>query len=264
MTQPASVLVIGNAGVGKFSLVRALRASSDIKTKDGAYQLTLDTKYYTADVLLHCVGPEHNPETAFEALVLVFDASQPGTFEAVRSWSDVHSISSAEVKLVVANKMDQLQRAGKQLPQPWLDDVMSWCCDNAYEFIEAAAGESSIDEQLHLDTEQGVARVLAALQAHMWPGLQRKGWTSDCHSDRSGSVALVSSSWRSTHQDEDSVSSQGQTTEAATGGPASVRARLAALPDAERRVAAAELALQFAVMLGLDGDDDDSSCDGNG
>jgi hypothetical protein len=45
---------------------------------------------------------------------------------------------------------------------------------------------------------------------------------------------------------------------------AGVRARLAGLPDAERRAAATELALQLAAMMGLDGDDDenDSTCDG--
>lgn len=219
MTQPASVLVLGSDGVGKFALVRGLRASPITRNEDGVYQLTLDTKYYTADVLLCCVDPEYTPNTDYEALVLVFDAFDPSTFDAVRSWSESHDVSRAEVKLVVANKVDKLELTGSVARQPWLDDAISWCCDNAFEFVEAAADKPSVDTQLHLDAEMGVPRVLAALQAHAWPGLINKGWAADHSSGQFDGVHCFSS-WRMSRQDEEVVRDQGSTAAAATGAAA--------------------------------------------
>jgi hypothetical protein len=186
-------LFAGAPDVGKFTLIRSLQLTPEPKSPSTpSYNLRLDTKYYTADVSVRSVTIQQQdqqqqlPADAWEqlqALVLVFDASNQASFAGVQSWATARNTDSIEVKLLVANKADTLQQAtaasstaGSCRPQ-WLQDAMSWCVDEGFEYVEAAAGKPTVDAALQLDGEQqGVARVLAALQAHMWPGMVQKDW----------------------------------------------------------------------------------------
>jgi hypothetical protein len=52
---------------------------------------------------------------------------------------------------------------------------MEWCSAQGFEYIECSLADSQLDAQLRLDGDpQGIARVTAALEAHMWPGHIRK------------------------------------------------------------------------------------------
>ncbi|KAF6259837.1 alpha and gamma adaptin binding protein p34-domain-containing protein [Scenedesmus sp. NREL 46B-D3] len=191
-------LFVGPPEVGKVTLIRALQSSAEPKAPSPAdYTLRLDTKYYTADVLVRALGTHQQdkqqqlPAHAWEqlqALVLVFDASSEASFVSARSWADARETDSIEVKLLVANKADRLQQqstrassaaagAAGSCRAPWLHDAVSWCVDKGFEYVEAAAGKPAVDAALHLEGEQqGVVRVLAALQAHLWPGMLQKDW----------------------------------------------------------------------------------------
>jgi hypothetical protein len=189
-------LIVGAPGVGKFTLIRALQLSPELKAPSPAdYTVKLDTKYYTADVAVRALTTQQQEKQQqlhadawehLQALVLVFDASSEASFTSVCSWAETRDTDSIEVKLLVANKGDTLQQqstsstaagAAAASRTQWLQDVMSWCVDQGFEYIEAAAGNPAVDAALQLDGEQqGVARVLAALQAHMWPGLVQKDW----------------------------------------------------------------------------------------
>jgi hypothetical protein len=191
-------LIVGAPAVGKFTLIRALQLSPELKAPSPAdYTVRLDTKYYTADVAVRALTTQQQDKQKqlhadaweqLQALVLVFDASSEASFTSVRSWAETRDTDSIEVKLLVANKVDRLQQqsltasstaagAAAACRTQWLQDVMSWCVDQGFEYIEAAAGNPAVDAALQLDGEpQGVARVLAALQAHMWPGLVQKDW----------------------------------------------------------------------------------------
>jgi hypothetical protein len=202
-TDPAC-LIVGAPDVGKFTLIRALQQSPEPKAPSPAdYTLRLDTKYYTADAAVRACSTQQQQLHAdaweqLQALVLVFDASREASFTSVRSWADARDTGSIEVKLLVANKVDTLQQqsptasstaagAAAACRTQWLQDAMSWCVDEGFEYIEAAAGKPAVDAALQLDGEpQGVARVLAALQAHMWPGLVQKDWQTRSMPDPSG------------------------------------------------------------------------------
>jgi GTP-binding protein EngB required for normal cell division len=191
-------LLVGAPDVGKSTLIGALQTSAEPKSAGPAnYTLRLDTKYYTADVAVQAITTQQQDKQQqlsrdaweqLQALVLVFDASNQASFASVQNWADARDTDSIEVKLLVANKVDTLQQStaagnstaaeasGSFRPQ-WLQEAMSWCVDEGYEYVEAAAGKPAADAALQLDGEQqGVARVLAALQAHMWPGMVQKDW----------------------------------------------------------------------------------------
>lgn len=201
-------LFVGAPDVGKFTLIRALQPCTEPKSPSPAnYSLRLDTKYYTADVAVRAITTQQQdqqqqlPPDAWEqlqALVLVFDANSQASFASVQSWANARDTDSIEVKLLVANKADSLQQhsaAGASAlscrPQ-WLQEAMAWCVDEGYEYVEAAAGKPAVDVALQLDGEQqGAARVLAALQAHMWPGMVKKDWQPRVLPDVGGGAATA-------------------------------------------------------------------------
>eukprot|EP00879_Flechtneria_rotunda_P002412 GHRR01002608.1.p1 GENE.GHRR01002608.1~~GHRR01002608.1.p1 ORF type:complete len:363 (+),score=129.99 GHRR01002608.1:157-1245(+) len=351
-----SLLIVGTAAVGKYTLIRGLQIDQEPKTNTGLYTLTLDTKYYTAEVLLRSTTTQHQLDSPFEALVLVFDASQKNTFDRVRAWAETHITKDTEIQLLVANKADLLQQSGRQPKQTWHDDAMKWACEHGFEYIKTAAGCPSVDAQLQSDgDQQGVARVLAALQAHVWPDMVPKQrpvgltiWQQSSITELGGGSSSSSSRYQVSKQlqkqqqrlegqhhapdsnvlgpDKFNDSHSGsalhvaqastipatsqqhnispQAAQPAPGAAAraqaasqsnapvsssqqdctadpfmesdldgfeqlmrqmaGMRPRLSSLPDAERRSAAAEMALKLATMMGLESDTEDSDEDSAG
>lgn len=198
-TSTACVLVAGAAAVGKATLLHSLQAvpCGAHASQTGLYELRLDTKYYTADLVVQCVDlPSSTASPAqsdqLQALVLVVDAESRSSYQAALSFHKSLDEREFDIQLLVANKLDkflvqqpppQQQDNGgstaaalaRQRPA-WLEDARTWCYSNGFEYIEAAAGNSSVDATLQDDGEkQGVARVAAALQAHLWPDIVPKG-----------------------------------------------------------------------------------------
>lgn len=192
MDQLPSILVVGAPQVGKITVIKQLQpasaapkpvvhstASCGEARLAGACQLRLDTKYYTADAAVHISTiaskqrqpQEHQQLLQHEAVVIVCDANDPASFDLAQRWASAHDTSAAEVRLLVANKVDQMPaHASAALPA-----AAGWCLDQGFEYIEAAAGAPGVDASLSIDGDtQGMARVREALEAHMWPGLVRK------------------------------------------------------------------------------------------
>lgn len=90
---------------------------------------------------------------ACEALVLVFDADSEASLLEVQRWAAGGAADAAEVRLVVANKVDRLVEvstadgsAGATPPalqrSAWLAGAQSWCSEHHFEYIEARACRS--------------------------------------------------------------------------------------------------------------------------
>jgi hypothetical protein len=180
----AEILVVGAPAVGKATLLHGLQATRCAGSGPDLYSLRLDTKYYDADLVVQChqarTGRSKPPALdQLQALVLVVDATSRSSYDSVLNFQKLVSGREFDIQLLVANKVDSLPQLGQdsssiQLPA-WLEEAREWCYANGFEYIEAAAGNPTVDANLHEDGEQqGVARVLAALQAHMWPSMQPK------------------------------------------------------------------------------------------
>jgi hypothetical protein len=334
-------LVAGGPSVGKHTLVRALLEAHDQAALPksearGRYDLTLDTKYYTADVSLRTLriggGGDNEGDTATatattttttappapekaEALLLAFDASDPASFASIRAWASeggpgVALAEAAQVRLVVACKADVAAASAANAVAPgWLEDALDWCAAECFEYVRTAAGAGrevdaalrgvggvvaaaeGQDDEEHEEQQadggsggdpHGVPRVKEALEAHLWPGHARKERRRDQGVGTPAGRPLLS---RGAEEEEDDAARRdaaalasllfrgggggtGTGTDAATEGDvdaaealfaemAAARERLSRLPDAERREAAAELAMRFAAALGCGGDEDD-------
>jgi hypothetical protein len=187
------VVVAGSAGVGKSKIARCLVHGSGPATHAASrgsqhqeHQLwEIDTKYYTAQVVVseHAMhrGPLAGPSHP-EALVMVVDCGEASSFEAARQWAEQQPdlMEMAEIKLLLANKADllppEVESIGSSPRQPgWLQGAMDWCAESGIEYVEVCASDPSLDAGLELNgDQQGMARVVQALHAHMWPGLVLK------------------------------------------------------------------------------------------
>jgi hypothetical protein len=168
--------------VGKATLLQALQATKSAGKDPCLYQLRLDTKYYDVDLLVHCHDAHSSSGASppacldhLQALVLVIDSSCKRSHEIIMQFYESLHEGEFDIQLLVANKVDSIQQDSSSTPSAWLQDARTWCYSNGFEYVEAAAGNPSVDATLNEDGEQqGAARVLAALQAHMWPSMQPK------------------------------------------------------------------------------------------
>lgn len=213
------VLFVGTLGAGKSTIAGRLLGSDEQQLPS---TWRMDNKYYSAEVSLHeldvpsahasagsSVGLETQAACSHaEAVVLVVDASQQGSFHAVRTWAEGVGqalMEGAQVHLLLAAKVDLLlppqsesqsqhpaagsgagleagatsrqgSEEGQVLDRPeWLLSAADWCAEGGVEYIEVCGSDAGLDAQLQLDGEgQGVARVVEALQSHMWPGMRLK------------------------------------------------------------------------------------------
>jgi len=170
----ARLLVVGQPGVGKSTILKALGCTS--QCQNGRCLLQLDTKYYTVDVDVEVIEPSAKVRdwTCPDGLLLVVDASDENTYGAVHAWAAGYDLDQAEVRLLIANKADQCN----DTPCAWRQAAVEWCVDEGFEYVSVAAAAPEADAKLASDEDQqGMARVRAALEANMWPGLEYKGGT---------------------------------------------------------------------------------------
>ncbi|KAK9839057.1 hypothetical protein WJX74_008568 [Apatococcus lobatus] len=187
------VLVVGTSKAGKSTLISRLCSTAAVEPARESTTWHFFTKYYEAKAKLVTLEvPDTQPgsshpsgiEGPVEAIVLLHDCTEHGSFTAVKSWAENQGkdlSQDAAVCLAVANKVDLLRsNAERHLTDtherpPWHEEVRGWCIDEMFEYIEAALGDQQVDEHLESDGEaQGLARIIAALHAHTWPGLKMR------------------------------------------------------------------------------------------
>ena len=182
------ILFVGAPQAGKYSLVSCLLNPAKTLSKQSESRQIghLDTKYYTTAVSISRLHPaEQATEQALlsQGLVLVFDATSEASFVAVSKWAASLPKSVGDIRLCIANRVDQLPRQpitkAEAVPElqrsSWLQAAQLWCTDNQFEYVEASSTDRKLDESLVWDEQQqGVCRIKQALEANYWPGLEMK------------------------------------------------------------------------------------------
>lgn len=150
----------------------------------------------------------------FSAIVMVFDMSELSSLSALKKWVSHTDIQKSDILLCIGNKADlvpghpahdehkrRLQRLDDPFASSDLDSFeygvfesegssllgndeplcdikrscLEWCVERNIEYVEACASNADFDKCLSIDGDsQGVERLLGALSAHMWPGMNLK------------------------------------------------------------------------------------------
>ncbi|GAB9468876.1 hypothetical protein Gpo141_00006176 [Globisporangium polare] len=186
-TATARMLVVGADPTAKRDVLAKLHALCGQKASAaGVQQLTLATKYYTADVDVHLHQVlENEPVTAlahdpadYEAAVCVMDVAREESFLHVSRFLAQLSDAQIEVCLLVGvNSQSEKTSAVAQ----HIERVQVWCLDNEFEFVElcddaadsAAPAESDnqLENGFEANEKQGMDRVLEALHCNMWSSI---------------------------------------------------------------------------------------------
>ncbi|KAK9815021.1 hypothetical protein WJX73_005062 [Symbiochloris irregularis] len=148
----------------------------------------------------------------------------------------------------------------------WVAACRDWCLEQGFEYIKVSAGAPAVDERLsdRDGEQQGVRRVLSALQAHMWPGLQMKHdqpqpryATADDSETATPAMANGPTIPLPEPSDLDRPEDDLERFERLLAQASEARDSLRDLPDDQRRAQAARLAQHFASMLGVEDSDSD-------
>lgn len=255
MTVDAAVIAVVGPSSTKAALVAALAArhtrSAPAETHSAEPNADspppptvwrLDTKYYTADVTITRSQPLPGAAAGADAVVLTTRHGAADAWTALTAWADADApdVDAAAVKLVCA-VCDGSAGVGEGA---WWDAARAWCADRSFELVAAAPHDAVVDAELAADGDGGVARVADALIVHAWPGLKRKVSGARPVEDPTDEPSTSSP----TEADLDAV-------DALMADLTATRARLATLPDAERRAGAAVAAVRLAAALGLGADE---------
>lgn len=187
MTEDARgrVLLVSDPLVSTQAVLQTIAQRGGDQHASGALPWRLDTKYYTAEVLLeaHTVAQcsQLSLDTAgCEAVLLVFDAAQPDSFQAVARWWEGAGGGDADlgVRLAVAlaGPSAHASSAPAVARPAVLTEAEAWCAEHLVELVEVAgeeeeavAGAAAASDSREGAT--GVHRIREALEAHMWCAL---------------------------------------------------------------------------------------------
>lgn len=181
------VLLVGEADVGKHSLA-SLICGRTLAKGAAPFPLKLDTKYYTADVLVNVsrvgdVAERLAHEAVPEAAVLVFAAARCSSLLSLQRWWEAAAFKE-DVAIKLAAAMTCTAAASDPEAAACLRQAEAWCLDQHIELVEVCA-QGGDNGQSEGDDATGARRVVEALQAHMWPGLELKD------APRSGGAPLM-------------------------------------------------------------------------
>lgn len=178
------------------------QSGKQLTSSDSCGQWLIDNAYYAANtkvVIRRPDGSKFGSLTGYDAIILVFDATQQDTWHAVSAWaeSNADALEQTEIALVcgvgwishtwytlhpspamankqvVANKYDLVQTqqqhgagdtssssTNKQGCSEWLEEVQDWCLEHHCEYIRAAAA--------HAPTDNSLARYLLHMCVGCW------------------------------------------------------------------------------------------------
>lgn len=307
---PAS-LFVGAAATGKRTLVSKLIGTrlttvhihqlypgKPLTGADSCGQWCINNPYYTADtkvVIRRPDGTKFGSLTGYEAIILVFDAADKSTWDAVQTWAHANAdaADATEITLVRAPMHTVAMHHPCRLSQP--STTRPPPTAHGTTMCRTGASTTALSSSARLpvtspptppspgtvtqlqsmptvchsgaDDPEGVARVRAALEAHMWPGLQRKdpaaaqGAPAQAPAGPAQAPPPLEELLREPQghegEDEGDVAKQAAEMDALFAEVAAAREAMHGMGDAARREAAARLALRLADAFGLEDEGSD-------
>jgi hypothetical protein len=171
----ADLVVIGHHHPSSLQLLALLGAQQQ---GDGSnmHVWHVENKYYTAKIPCHAPPlSEADDCSDCEAMVMVFNPAKVETFKQVQAWYQKSDDRPSEIKLVVAMYEDAHEYMREGSRHDWLQAAEDWCTEEMIEYVELCSTKpEAVRSQSSEEGAQGLARVVEALQSHMWPSAEMR------------------------------------------------------------------------------------------
>lgn len=138
-----------------------------------SYPWHIDTKYYTADVLLcttadRTIGDKSFAE-AVQAFVIMFDSREKSNLDQVSMWLPYLEELQPAVQILVCEECTEDDEVSH-------DTAIQWCLKNSFELVELSSRAVDSDDSDEDDFKEtvGIPRIIEALSCHSWPNLVMK------------------------------------------------------------------------------------------
>lgn len=279
------VIIAGQHRSHLIRLIEAItRSEVDNESTNGCFTWEIDNKYYTANVTLHVLDISETVDvplshtTNFRAIILVY--KDPISFQSVQQWWTTLD-EDIEYDIKLATFVDGNLNAASD--KEWRLHAQEWLANNLIEFIHipevsitASAFKSIKTENINNDVDRiveedqnGIDRMIDALQSYMWPGMKRKSINGSSDSiaatavpdDFSLDTAVIEkpSPIRKKYDDflYHNDADDGDDVDIMFSEVAHFKSKMATATHSERASAAADLLMRLRLMLGEDDSDSD-------
>lgn len=175
------VVVVSSSSTKPSSIIKLITGKSEFVVQEPHFMIQpfqLDTKYYRANVKL--VGAEETSHLSpqlnktIEGLIIHFDSNKVNGLDNIKRWHSIEEDTLPEVKLLIANYCNDSTKVTRL-------QATEWCLKRGYELIELfPAKEPPKDDSDEIIKEKvGVERIIEALGAHTWCGMEMKDHRKD-------------------------------------------------------------------------------------
>lgn len=174
-TKP-SVLIVSSSNTKPKSLIKLItkdtNVTDDVEDKNiVSHTWKIDTKYYTANVVMHGINIDYERSETFnnsvEAMIIHMDSNKENGLQDIEKWTIIENECQPEVKILLCNYCTSDTKVTKA-------KAIEWCLKNGYELIEVYPQDVQVKEDDIIEEKYGAERIVEVLQAHVWPNLQMK------------------------------------------------------------------------------------------
>ncbi|KAH9508923.1 hypothetical protein Btru_048310 [Bulinus truncatus] len=134
-----------------------------------SYEWHFETKYYDTTIQL-CTTENNAIGDDFaglvEAFIHFFDPNSLSSFAGLQTWLLCIKQIEPEVQMLVCTTNKNTDVTSRQV-------VQEWCIQHGFELVELQP-ENDSDEEENFPETTGMARIIQALHAHIWPNMNMK------------------------------------------------------------------------------------------
>lgn len=223
-----------------------IRSSLNEKTDN---VITFDNKYFTVSVEM-CFETELPVEEILdtvEAFLFVVDEpkdSVKSVLNCINVFEDFLNDANPEIKLLLLNSEQS----------EYETEFLEWCIDHEFEFVKLKSSDSGESDESNglMGESEGFARILGALECHMWPYRIMKDDKPEKQASETYNVVDTALTDLESMMEGDEI---GGDFEGMFANMNKIKEVAGQLPDEERKKFAENVALSFWRAMG--GDDDE-------
>lgn len=191
-TKPC-VLIVSSSNTKPKSLIKLITKQTNLHEDANdkniiSYQWAIDTKYYSANIILNGINKEYKRTEAFngtvEALIIHMDSNKESGLHDIEEWHVIEDDCQPDIKILLCNYCSSDTKITKS-------KAMDWCIKRGYELIELYPQDTQVKEDDIIEEKYGIDRIIEVLHAHVWSNLIMKDQDNKAETAQNYSASIT-------------------------------------------------------------------------